>query len=110
MTLSLESKIVVRWAVLDRISPQNEYGERSRPEAFKRGLEAMIKVIEDQAVATCKDRDGETCYIVAIGAGLYLDDREWLDVTYIKPSHGFTPHDFYSGYWLPAGITLRAEQ
>ena len=106
-TLSLQTMIACRWAVLTRICPEDDTGKRSNPGKFKRGLAALEKVIEDRAVATVKDREGELCYVVAIDEALYMDDREWLTVTYIKPSHGFTPYDWYCGSWLPAGIKLR---
>lgn len=105
-SLSFESKISLRWAVLDRMCPQDEYGKRRNPEKFQRGSLAFEQFIISSAVATVTDKEGELCFVVSIGPGLYLDEREWLNVVYIKPSHGFTPHDHYSGYWLPNGIKL----
>lgn len=105
--MTLQKMIAVRWATLNRLCPEDNLGYRTRPEQFRRGLAALEKAIEKHAIATVKDREGELCFVVAIDEALYLDDREWLSVTYIKPSHGFTPHDHYSGYWLPAGITIR---
>ena len=99
--------IALRWAVLTRICPEDHTGNRANPEKFQKGLAALEKVIADRAVATVKDRTGEMCFVVAINEGVYLDDREWLSVTYIKPSHGFGPYDWYCGSWLPAGVKLK---
>lgn len=105
--MTLERMITLRWAVLTRLCPEDIYGNRANPEKFKKGLIAFENAVTERAVATVKDRDGETCFVVTIDEGIYLDDREWLSLTYIKPSHGFTPDDWYCGSWLPVGITLK---
>lgn len=105
--MTLERKISLRWEMLNRCYPEDSTGNRPDIEKFKLGLDELEKMIYDQAVATVKDRTGELCFVVAINEGIYLDDREWLAVTYIKPSHGFSPYDWYCGSWLPVGIKLR---